>query len=276
MRILVKIGGAQLEEPQQRAQLCKALAKAKAEGHELVVVHGGGNQIRQLTRALQLPESYVDGLRVTDGKTAEVVLMVLGGSVNRTLVHALQQAGVPAVGLSGADGGTFTARKLEHPKGDLGFVGVVDHVNPQLVRSLLHSGYVPVIATTAPGGEPASASGSEPFFNLNADHAAGPLCRAFGCDALLFLTDVPAVLDAQKQRLPVLTPADCQQLVQNGVASGGMLPKLDAALMALRDNPRALIKIAPGSAHDAVLSALRSSVGTTFTTSSKATETQHG
>jgi acetylglutamate kinase len=276
VRILVKIGGAQLEEPQQRAQLCKALAKAKAEGHELVVVHGGGNQIRQLTRALQLPEAYVDGLRVTDGKTAEVVLMVLGGSVNRTLVHALQQAGVPAVGISGADGGTFTAKKLEHPKGDLGFVGVVDHVNPQLVQSLLHSGYVPVIATTSPGSAPGSAPGSEPFFNLNADHAAGPLCRAFGCDALLFLTDVPAVLDAQKQRLPVLTPADCQNLVQSGVASGGMLPKLDAALMALRDNPRALIKIAPGSAHDAVLSALRSSVGTTFTTDGAATETHHG
>ena len=273
MRILVKIGGAQLEEAPARAALCKALAKAKAEGHELVVVHGGGNQIRQLTRALQLPESYHDGLRITDAKTAEVVLMVLGGLVNRTLVHSLQQAGVPAVGISGADGGTFTAKKLEHAQVDLGFVGTVDHVRPQLVQSLLASGHVPVIATTAPG---TSARDGEPFFNLNADHAAGPLCRAFGCDALLFLTDVPAVLDAQKQRLPVLTPADCQQLVQSGVASGGMLPKLDAALMALRDNPRALIKIAPGSAHDAVLSALRSSVGTTFTTDGAATETHHG
>jgi acetylglutamate kinase len=277
VRILVKIGGAQLEEAQARAALCKALAKAKAEGHELVVVHGGGNQIRQLTRALQLPESYHDGLRITDAKTAEVVLMVLGGLVNRTLVHSLQQAGVPAVGISGADGGTFTAKKLEHAQVDLGFVGTVDHVRPQLVQSLLQSGYVPVIATTAPGSATGtSACSGEPFFNLNADHAAGPLCRAFGCDALLFLTDVPAVLDAQKQRLPVLTPADCRQLVQSGVASGGMLPKLDAALMALRDNPQALIKIAPGAAHDAVLSALRQSVGTTFTTSRTATETHHG
>lgn len=83
------------------------------------------------------------------------------------------------------------------------------------------------------------------------------MCRAFGCDALLFLTDVPAVLDAQRQRLPVLTPADCERLVQNGVATGGMLPKLDAALLALRDNPRALVKIAPGAAQDAVLAALR-------------------
>lgn len=282
MRILVKIGGAQLEEAGPRAALCKALAKARAEGHELVVVHGGGNQIRQLTRALQLPESYHDGLRITDARTAEVVLMVLGGLVNRTLVHSLQQAGVPAVGISGADGGTFTAKKLEPagPTGnhvDLGFVGTVDHVRPQLVQSLLASGHVPVIATTAPG---TLARDGEPFFNLNADHAAGPLCRAFGCDALLFLTDVPAVLDAQKQRLPVLTPADCERLVQSGVATGGMLPKLDAALLALRDNPRALIKIAPGASPDtssgAVLSALRSSVGTTFTTAAAATEIHHG
>lgn len=273
MRILVKIGGAQLEEAPARAALCQSLAKAKAEGHELVVVHGGGNQIRQLTRALQLPESYHDGLRVTDARTAEVVLMVLGGLVNRTLVHALQQASVPAVGISGADGGTFTAKKLEHAQVDLGFVGTVDQVRPQLVRSLLASGHVPVIATTAPGTE---ARCGEPFFNLNADHAAGPLCRAFGCDALLFLTDVPAVLDAQKQRLPALTPADCERLVQSGVATGGMLPKLDAALRALRDNPRALIKIAPGAAPDAVLAALRPSVGTTFTTTTSATETHHG
>ena len=273
MRILVKIGGAQLEEAGPRAALCTALATAKAEGHELVVVHGGGNQIRQLTRALQLPESYHDGLRITDARTAEVVLMVLGGLVNRTLVHSLQQASVPAVGLCGADGGTFTAKKLEHAHVDLGFVGAVDHVRPQLVHTLLASGHVPVIATTAPGTHTRD---GEPFFNLNADHAAGPLCRAFGCDTLLFLTDVPAVLDAQKQRLATLTPADCERLRATGVATGGMLPKLDAALMALRDNPRALIKIAPAGAPDAVLHALRASVGTTFTTTTNQAELHHG
>ena len=138
---------------------------------------------------------------------------------------------------------------------------------------LLASGRVPVIATVAPA---AGQTGGEPFFNLNADHAAGPLCRAFGCDAALFLTDVPGVLDGDVKRLAALTPADCERLVAAGVAKGGMIPKLDAALMALRDNPQALIKIAPGAAHDAVLSALRQSVGTTFTTSRTATETHHG
>ncbi len=263
MRILVKIGGAQLEEAAPRLELCKALARARAEGHELVVVHGGGNQIRQLVRALQIPEQYHEGLRVTDAKTAEVVLMTLAGSVNKTLVRTLQGCGVAAVGLSGADDGLFTARKLEKPGVDLGFVGAVDHVRGDLVALLLGSGRVPVVATVAPG---AGHVGGEPFFNLNADHAAGPLCRAFGCDAVLFLTDVPGVLDGEGKRIATLTPADCERLVAAGVAKGGMIPKLDAALMALRDNPRALVKIAPANAPDAVLAALRGNVGTQFTT----------
>ena len=274
MRILVKIGGAQLEEAGPRAALCTAIAKARAEGHELVVVHGGGNQIRQLGKALAIPEQYHEGLRVTDARTAEVVLMVLAGLVNKTLVHSLQRAAVPAVGLCGADGGTFTATKLEKPGADLGFVGAIDHVNERYVQSLLATGHLPVIATVAPG---TTSADGEPFFNLNADHAAGPLCRALRCDALLFLTDVPGVLNAQKQRIGRLTPADCERLVATGVAAGGMLPKLDAALMALAQNPRALVKIAPANAPDAVLSALRANTGTQFVSAADAAkESSHG
>lgn len=260
MRILVKIGGAQLEDTAARNRLCRAIANAAAEGHELVVVHGGGNQIRTLTKALALPEAYHDGLRITDRKTAEVVLMVLGGLVNRTLVAALQQAGLSAVGLSGADGGTFSAAPLLRPGVDLGHVGQIDRVDPRLVRTLLANGHVPVLATVAPGAGGADA----PFFNLNADHAAGPLCRALQCDALLFLTDVAAVLDQHRQRLPKLSPTECARLVRDGIATGGMLPKLEAALLAQRENPRALIKIAPAAADDAVLAALSTAVGTTF------------
>lgn len=272
MRILVKIGGAQLEQPEARAALCGAIARARGEGHELVLVHGGGNQIRTLTRALGLPEHYHDGLRVTDARTAEVVLMVLGGLVNRTLVAALQRHGVDALGLCGADGGTFTASRLERPGVDLGFVGTVAAVQPGLVERLLAAGVVSVLATVAPG----PAGDAEPFFNLNADHAAGPLCRAFDCGALLFLTDVPGVRGADGRRLPRLTPAMCEQLVADGVATGGMLPKLDAALRALRDNPQALVKIAPADAPDAVLGALRADVGTRFVADGHSPEDHHG
>ena len=261
MRILVKIGGAQLEDAGPRQALCDSLAAARRAGHELIVVHGGGNQIRTVCKSMGIADRYHAGLRITDARTAEVVLMVLGGLVNRTLVAALQHAGVPAAGLCGADGGSFTAEKLEVPGVDLGFVGAVDNVRPELVQTLLRSGHVPVIATVAPR---AAAADGEPFLNLNADHAAGPLCRAFGCDALLFLTDVPGVLDARGELIAELTPAACEQLVRDGTATGGMLPKLDAALRALRDNPLALVKIAPGGAPDAVLHALRPDTGTSF------------
>jgi len=276
VRILVKIGGAQLEAAAPRAQLCEAIAAARRAGHELIVVHGGGNQIRRLGQALGLAERYHDGLRITDARTAEVVLMVLGGQVNRTLVASLQQAGVDAVGLSGADGGTFTARKLQPGGKDLGFVGAIDRVRPQLVLSLLAAGYVPVLATVAPGPGPNDgAPAGEPFFNLNADHAAGPLCRAFACSALLFLTDVPGVLAADRRRIATLTPADCAELQRRGTVSGGMLPKLDAALLALADNPAALVKIAPAAAPDAVLQALQHDTGTRFVVT-HAQEARHG
>ena len=272
MRILVKIGGAQLEQEAPRAALCRALAAARGDGHELVVVHGGGNQIRALTKALGLPDAYHEGLRVTDAPTAEVVRMVLAGAVNKTLVQALQHAGVDAVGLCGADGGTFTARALTRPGVDLGWVGTIATVRPDLVEDLLARGRTPVLATVAPG---AGASGAEPFFNLNADHAAGPLCRALRGDALLFLTDVPGVLDARGARLPRVTPADCEQLVASGVARGGMLPKLDAALLALHENPRALVRIAPAGDDDAVRNALRDGAGTTFAAAPRP-ENAHG
>ena len=268
MRILVKIGGAQLEQAGPRAQLCQSVAAARARGHELVV-HGGGNQIRALGKALGIEDRYHEGLRITDARTAEVVLMVLGGQVNRTLVASLQRAGISAAGICGADGGTFTATKLEKPGVDLGYVGTIHTVRPELVLTLLEGGHVPVIATVAPG---AQAGDGEPFFNLNADHAAGPLCRALRCDALLFLTDVPGVLGADKKLLPVLTPGDCARLVQTGAATGGMLPKLDAALLALRDNPAALVKIAPAGDGDAVLRALQPDVGTAFVTDARATQ----
>lgn len=273
MRLLVKIGGAQLEQPHARATLCGAIAAARTDGHEVVVVHGGGNQIRTVQKAMGLADRYHDGLRLTDAATADVVLMVLGGLVNRTLVASLQRAGLSAVGLSGADGGTFSAAKLERQGVDLGFVGTVEGVDAKLVRELLQHGHVPVLATVAPRR---AAADDEPFFNLNADHAAGPLCRAFACDALLFLTDVDGVRGEHGERLAALTPEGSAALVRSGTATGGMLPKLEAAVLALHENPRALVKIAPGGGGDAVRRALQADVGTTFRPDRTTTESQHG
>jgi acetylglutamate kinase len=270
VRILAKVGGAQLEEASARASLCASIARARAAGHEIVLVHGGGNQIRSLVRALGYEERYHEGLRVTDAKTADVVAMVLCGLVNKELVHALQTAGVSACGLSGADGATFHARKLavvglgrDQGGPDLGYVGTVARVDGRLVETLIAQGYVPVIATAAPLalGENAPA---DHLYNVNADMAAGPLARALDCDALLFLTDVEGVLDGDRARIAAITPERCAKLRAGGVVTGGMIPKTQAALAALRENPDAIVKIAPAKGEDCVLRALDDAIGTRF------------
>lgn len=272
MRILVKIGGAQLEEPEPRAELCRAVAAARKAGHECVLVHGAGKQIKKVGASLGLQDRYHQGLRITDDATAEVVLMVLGGAVNRGLVAALQEAGVPAVGITGADGGTFAAKKLRLDDGfELGHVGAVTAVRPALVETLLAAGYVPAIASVAPGP-----SAQAPFFNINADHAAAPLAKAFRCEAVLFLTDVLGVLDGAGKLIAQLTQQDCDELVQSGVAVGGMLPKLESALLAASTNPKAMVKIAPAAGTDAVLSALRPGSGTRFVLHAVADAKEHG
>jgi acetylglutamate kinase len=263
MRILAKVGGAQLEEPMARQTLCRSIALARERGHEVVLVHGGGNQIRALVRAIGLDERYHAGLRVTDAQTADAVLMVLAGLVNKELVHALQQAGVTACGISGADGASFHARKMHAADVELGYVGEIARVDGRLVEALIGQGYVPVVATAAPlaDGEPGLA---DHFYNINADLAAGPLARALDCDALLFLTDVEGVLDGDRERIDVLTPERCAKLRAGGVVTGGMIPKTEAALAALSANPDALVKIAPAKGEDCVLRALERSVGTRF------------
>ncbi len=264
MRILVKIGGAQLSDPESRSQLASAIAGAKAAGHQLIVVHGGGDQIRDLTGKLGIEDRYHDGLRITDAATAEAVLMVLGGQVNRQLVAELGKHDVQATGLTGADGQTFSAAPLQSDQVDLGFVGSVHRVQSALVETLLTSDVVPVIATVAPLDADLDGK-AEHFYNINADHCAGPLAEALGADTLLFLTNVTGVLDADQQRISKLNPQACAELRSSGVIHDGMIPKVEAALAAVAAHPGGNIKIAPAQGEDAILAALESNVGTAFT-----------
>ena len=260
MRILAKIGGAALEQAAARRALALAVAAARADGHEVVLVHGGGNQIRSLGSRLGLLDRYVDGLRVTDAATAEVVLCVLGGSVNRTLVAGLNEAGLSAVGLTGADGRLFDAVPLVRAGADLGFVGGVGVVRPEIVATLLAAGHVPVIATVAPLGS-ATPGSREHLYNINADHAAGPLAHALGADALLLLTDVPGVLE-QGELVRELDSTLAADLRARGVIAGGMLPKVEAALECAAAAPASRVKIASGAGSDALRAALADDVGT--------------
>lgn len=279
MRLLLKVGGAQLEQRAARAELARSVRQARDAGHEIVLVHGGGNQIRELVRKLGLEERYHEGLRVTDAATADVVLMVLAGLVNKELVQTLADEGVRAAGLSGADGASFDVvpRRASDPSVDLGYVGDVVRVDGALVETLLDGGFLPVIATAAPLSrqrgpiDPAARDAAARdeaarahFYNVNADLAAGPLARALECDALLFLTDVPGVLDGEKKRIECLTRERVHELRERGVISGGMIPKVEAALAALASTTDCLVKIAPAAGPDAVLRALESSTGTRF------------
>lgn len=186
---------------------------------------------------------------------------VLPGSVGKSLVSALEREGSPAVGLCGADGRCYQARPLRIDGADLGLVGEVCEVRPELPLALLELGYVPVLASVAPLADEASGD-PERLYNVNADHAAAPLAVALAVDALLFLSDVAAVRDAQGQALANLSPATQTALQASGALAGGMLPKVQAALSAAAAQPAARVVIASAERDDCILQALEPSGGT--------------
>lgn len=261
MRILVKVGGAPLLEEAGRLRFARSVASAQAAGHEILVVHGGGEQIRHLCRRLDIADSYVEGLRVTDAATAEVVQAVLVGGVSGDLVLALQREGVRAAGLCGTDGGSYSARPLAVHGHSLGFVGELTSIDPSFPLALSGLGCVPVMASLAPLMQGAQGDGSR-LYNINADHAAGPLAAALKVDALLLLSDVEAVRDATGQPLDEITPAGHARLLESGAITGGMLPKLDSALRAAGARPEARVLVSTAEREDCILRALAPGGGT--------------
>lgn len=263
MRIVAKVGGACLEEPEARAELARSVRAAQHAGHHLVVVHGGGRQMRDWSQRLGLEERYHQGLRITDAATAEVALAVLGGLVNRLVVHALEHEGVRAVGLTGADGSIFDVARHAPEGRDLGFVGELHATDTALLELLLEARFVPVVATVAPLSAHAAGDRSR-FYNVNADMAAGPLARALEADALLFLSDVPGVRGGDGRLIERLAASDCERLRRMSALDGGMLPKVAAALGALRGGSPRIVKVALAAGDNAVLDALEEASGTTF------------
>lgn len=219
MRALIKIGGTLLDNPASRHDIARQIAAVAASGAAVTVVHGGGKQMTRFLEDRGIQSTFVRGLRVTTEETIDAVLKVLAGSVNAQLVAAIEAAGAQAVGLTGIDAGLAHAEQLD---AELGFVGRVVSSKPGILNTLTAAGYVPVVACVA-GGD-----GGQ-VYNVNGDSMAVAVASNWGVDRLVFLTDVPGVLDAEKKRIPVLTVADCQALIESGVASGGMQAKLNAA-----------------------------------------------
>jgi len=228
--VVVKYGGS-LMSPEDDSPtgdtLIEDLVLIKGAGVDPVLIHGGGPEITRMLDRLGKRSRFVNGLRVTDEETMDIVEMVLAGRANKALVSMIAAAGGSAVGVSGKDGNVFQARKLPGPE-DLGQVGEIDAVDPTLIKLLSGNGYIPVVASIGIGADGRS-------FNLNADHAAGALAAALGASKFILLTDVPGVLAGGEggEVLSTLQAKDARRLIREGVIARGMIPKVEACLAAL-------------------------------------------
>ncbi|HTP33171.1 MAG TPA: acetylglutamate kinase [Candidatus Acidoferrales bacterium] len=236
MKLLVKLGGTLLDGAESRESLAAQIAAACACGHEITVVHGGGKQMTRYLAERGIDSRFVNGLRVTTPETLDAVLKVFAGTVNHELVASLNRAGALAVGLSGIDALLAEAEQMSP---ELGAVGRVTGANPALLNVLTANGFLPVVACVA--GDRRGR-----IYNVNADQMAVACAAAFGAGQLVFLTDVEGVMDASKQVRSVLTAAESRQLIADGVATGGMQAKLEAAVAALAGGV-GQVRIAPGA-----------------------------
>jgi acetylglutamate kinase len=250
----VKLGGSTLGAHDTSL---RDIAVARKQGRRIVVVHGGGATVSAWLARAGAEARFVRGLRVTDAAALEIVVAVLAGVVNKHLVAQLAALGAPVIGLSGADGLILQARAYDE---ELGFVGEITRVNHYPIEELLNLGYLPVIAPIAIDADDRE---KPQLLNTNADTAAGEIAAAIRAESLIFLTDVDGVLDAAKRLLPRLTVHDAQTLIASGVADGGMIPKIEAALRAASSG--ASTRIVNGTAAGALARALAGdAIGTTI------------
>jgi acetylglutamate kinase len=231
--IVVKIGGSTLGSHDTTLE---DVALLHREGRRLVVVHGGGDLVSRWLQAHGVQTRFLDGLRVTEAAALEVVVAVLAGLVNKQLVAQLDAMGARAVGLSGADGTLLRARRI---RPELGFVGEITTVDRVLLKALLVDGYLPVVAPIAVEEEEGAVTGQ--LLNVNADTVAGEMARHLEAADLAFLTDVPGVLDSQGRVVERLPAKEARALVASGTIAGGMIPKVEAALIAAAGGTRTMI-----------------------------------
>ena len=237
MKALIKLGGTLLDSASQRDALAAQISAARAKGAELAVVHGGGKQLTRYLAERGIESRFVNGLRVTTPETVDAVLKVFTGSVNHELVASLNRAGALAVGLSGIDGLLVEAEPMDPA---LGAVGRVMKSNAALLRLLVANGYLPVVACVAGDREGR-------IYNVNADQMAVACAAAFGAQQLVFLTDVEGVMDGGRRVRAALTVAESRRFIESGIATGGMLAKLNAAVAALTAGV-GQVRIAAGAA----------------------------
>ncbi|MGH7159245.1 MAG: acetylglutamate kinase [Acetobacteraceae bacterium] len=241
--IVIKYGGHAMGEERLAAEFGRDIAALKQVGVKPVIVHGGGPQISAMLKRLAIPSTFVDGLRVTDQRMVEVVEMVLAGTVNKQVAGLITRAGALAVGVSGKDGGMIRARKLcrtrRDPESniervlDLGFVGEPEQVDVRVIDALTGAGLVPVIA-------PVGMDDSGQTYNINADTVAGAVAGALAADRFLLLTDVAGVLDRAGRLVAEMSVSDAEAGIADGTITGGMLPKIETCIKAVKAGVKAV------------------------------------
>lgn len=230
--VVVKYGGNAMLNKELKQAVMKDIVLLHTIGINIVLVHGGGPEINKMLEKVGKESKFVNGLRYTDAETMEIVQMVLTGKLNKDIVGILLQEGGQAVGLSGVDSGLLRAKKIDKDGADLGFVGDVTEVHPEIVNTLLEQGFIPVISTVALGE-----TGDQSRYNINADTAAAKIAVALKAEKFVQLTNVAGVLkdindtSSLITRIPMPT---VPQLMETGIISGGMIPKIECCLMALK------------------------------------------
>jgi acetylglutamate kinase len=250
--IVIKYGGNAMTEPHLKESFASDVVLLKLVGMNPVVVHGGGPQINEMLDKLGKKGEFIQGMRVTDEETMDIVEMVLGGQVNKEIVNLINRKGGKAVGLTGQDGNFIHAEKLlmanlDNPEEmiDVGQVGDITKIDPSIINFLGSGDFIPVIAPigVGPDGE---------TYNINADVVAGKLAEILGAEKLILLTNTPGVLDKDGNLLTGLTPKQIDDLVEDGTLSGGMLPKISSALDAARSGVKS-VHIIDGRVEHALL-----------------------
>jgi acetylglutamate kinase len=254
--IVVKYGGHAMGEESLAEQFAADIALLKQVGINPVVVHGGGPQINAMLKRLAIQSTFVQGLRVTDGAMVEVVEMVLAGTVNKYVASLITRAGALAVGICGKDGGMIRARKVTRTVRDpdshieraldLGFVGEPVAIDVRVIHALTGGGLVPVIAPVGVGDDGQT-------YNINADTVAAAVAGAVTATRLIMLTDVPGVLDKDKRLIPALTIAQAEQAIADGTITGGMIPKVECCVDAVRQGVRGAVILDGRTPHACLL-----------------------
>ena len=255
LSVVIKFGGHAMGEQASIEAFARDIVFLQQVGAKPVVVHGGGPQIGSMLARLEMESNFIDGLRVTDQQTISIVEMVLAGAINKSLVASISAAGGMSVGISGKDGNLIIAKKLSHRTKDtdsaienlvdLGYVGIPDKVDKQVLDALLGVNMIPVVAPLGLGADGQT-------YNINADTAAGSIASALNASRLLMLTDVDGVLDDNGKLIPRLSIAQAKQLILNGVIKGGMIPKVETCIQAVQSGAGAAV-ILDGRKKHAVL-----------------------